>query len=273
MLDAGNVVFPVSYIIGDVLTEVWGFRAARRVIWTGFVCNLLAALAIQAAIHAAAGRLLGRPGGVRDDPRLLDAAAGCLVLRLPGRRVHQLGDHGQDEGATEGRWLWTRTISSTVVAEALDSTVFVTIAFAGTGVPLLNTISTNWVFKTAYEIVATPLTYLVVGYLKRTEGVDVYDRDTPLVPIEIRPVADAGGSSPTGQVVVRRLGVALAGALAQVVEVGQALHAVLAHGSPAGRSLISRTRPRLVGELRRGRAPQGVDVAVGRCAHGRYGQY
>ena len=92
---------------------------------------------------------------------------------------------------TEGRWLWTRTISSTVVAEALDSTVFVTIAFVGAGVPLWNTITTNWGFKTAYEILATPLTYWVVGYLKRTEGVDVYDRDTPLVPIEFHRPAPA----------------------------------------------------------------------------------
>ena len=87
--------------------------------------------------------------------------------------------------ATEGRWLWSRTISSTLVAEALDSTIFVTIAFAGTGAPLMNTITTNWVLKSGYEIIATPLTYLAVGYLKRAEGVDVYDRDTRLVPIEL----------------------------------------------------------------------------------------
>jgi uncharacterized integral membrane protein (TIGR00697 family) len=185
VLDAGNVVFPVSYIIGDVLTEVWGFRAARRVIWIGFGCNLLAALAIQAAIALPAAGFWGQQQAYDD---ILGFSARLLVASFCAFLIGEFTNSvimAKMKVWTEGRWLWTRTISSTVVAEALDSTVFVTIAFAGTGVPLMNTITTNWVFKTGYEVLATPLTYLVVGYLKRSEGVDVYDRDTPLVPIEL----------------------------------------------------------------------------------------
>ena len=185
VLDAGNVVFPVSYIIGDVLTEVWGFRAARRVIWIGFGCNLLAALAIQVAIALPAASFYGDQQAYED---ILGFSARLLVASFCAFLIGEFTNSvimAKMKVWTEGRYLWTRTISSTVVAEALDSTVFVTIAFAGTGVPLMNTITTNWVFKTGYEVLATPLTYLVVNYLKRSEGVDVFDRDTPMVPIEL----------------------------------------------------------------------------------------
>lgn len=185
VLDAGNVVFPVTYIIGDVITEVWGFKAARRVIFTAFLCNLVAALAIQAAIHLPAAGFWGDQQAYEDilgfSLRLLGASfcaflAGELTNSVIMARLKVL---------TEGRWLWSRTISSTAVGQAIDTTVFTTLAFAGTGTPLLNTIVTNWLFKTGYEILATPLTYLVVNYLKRTEGVDVYDRETKLLPLEL----------------------------------------------------------------------------------------
>ncbi|MDX6534118.1 MAG: queuosine precursor transporter [Gaiellales bacterium] len=186
VIDAGNVVFPISYIIGDVVTEVWGFKAARRIIWTGFFCNLIAALAIQAAIHLPSAGFFGDQQAYEDilgfSLRLLGASfcaflAGEFTNSVIMARMKVL---------TEGRWLWSRTISSTAVAEAIDSTVFITLAFAGTDTPLLNVIITNWVFKTGYEVLATPLTYGVVNYLKRVEGVDVYDRDTKLLPVEIR---------------------------------------------------------------------------------------
>jgi uncharacterized integral membrane protein (TIGR00697 family) len=181
---AGIVVFPVSYILGDVLTEVWGFRAARRVIWTAFFCNLVVVAAVEAAI-----RLPNAGFGVSNrayedvlgyTPRLLGASfAAYLVGEFANSAIM-----ARMKIATDGRWLWSRTIGSTLVGEALDSAVFTTIAFAGTA-PLLNTTTTNWVIKVGYEVIATPLTYAVITYLKRAEGVDVYDRDTPLLPIEI----------------------------------------------------------------------------------------
>ena len=184
VLDAGIVIFPISYILGDVLTEVWGFRAARRVIWTAFLCNLIVVGAIQIAIHLPnAG--FGVSNGAYEDvlgytPRLLLASfAAFLVGEFTNSAIM-----ARMKVWTEGRLLWARTIGSTVVAEALDSAIFTTIAFAGTA-PLMNTIWTNWVVKVGYEVVATPITYAVVNYLKRAEGVDVYDRDTPLLPLEV----------------------------------------------------------------------------------------
>jgi uncharacterized integral membrane protein (TIGR00697 family) len=184
VLDAGIVIFPISYILGDVLTEVWGFRVARRVIWTAFLCNLIVVGAIQVAIHLPnAG--FGVSNQAYSDvlgytPRLLLASfAAFLVGEFTNSAIM-----ARMKVLTEGRWLWARTISSTVVAEALDSAIFTAIAFAGTA-PLLNVITSNWVVKVGYEVAATPLTYAVVNYLKRAEGVDVYDRDTPLLPIEI----------------------------------------------------------------------------------------
>ncbi len=184
---AGIIIFPISYICGDVLTEVYGFRRARQVIWLGFGCNLLAVIAIWGgqALPGAAfwdaqpayERILGFT------PRLLGASF-CAYL---------LGEFANSfvlakmKVATQGRWLWMRTIGSTVVGEGLDSLIFVTIAFWGIIPPagLLSAIVTQWLFKVAYEVLATPLTYGVVGFLKRQEGLDVFDRDTSFNPLAL----------------------------------------------------------------------------------------
>ena len=177
VFDAGNVLFPLAYLLGDVLTEVYGFRAARRVIVLGFACNLVAVAAIQVAIALpAAGfwsenevafeTVLGttwRIFGASLAAYLLGELANALVL-------------ARMKVATAGRFLWVRTIGSTVVGQGLDSAVFVTLAFAGTGAPLLETIVVTWLIKVAWEIAATPLTYGVVNHLKRVEGVDVFER-------------------------------------------------------------------------------------------------
>ena len=161
ILPAGIVIFPISYIIGDVLTEVYGYAQARRVIWLGFGCNLLLVAAIALA-------------------QLLPAAG-----FWDGQAAFEQIWESQRPPTTKGRWLWTRTIGSTVVAQALDSAVFITLAFAGI-IPLgglVTAIVTQWLAKTAYEALATPLTYLVVGFLKRREQLDVYDRGTRFNPL------------------------------------------------------------------------------------------
>jgi len=184
-LPAGVVIFPISYICGDVLTEVYGYNRARLVIWLGFACNLVAVIAIIAGqqlpgaalwdAQAAYERILGFT------PRLLVASFGAyLVGEFANSFVL-----AKLKLLTEGRLLWTRTIGSTVVGQGLDSLIFVTIAFAGI-LPanvLVATIVTQWLFKVGYEIVATPLTYLAVNELKRREGVDVFDRDISLNPL------------------------------------------------------------------------------------------
>jgi len=189
VVPAGTVtLFPLSYIFGDVLTEVYGFRRARLVIWLGFVCNLLAVGSIvvtqvlpPASIwdgQAAYERILGFT------PRLL---AGSFAAYLVGEFLNAVV-LAKLKIVTRGRWLWMRTISSTLVGEGADSLVFITIAFAGTipGGELLPLMVTAWLVKSAYEVVATPLTYLVVNTLKRLEGVDTYDYGTDFSPLRLR---------------------------------------------------------------------------------------
>jgi len=176
---AGLVIFPLSYLLGDVLTEVYGIRSARRVIWLGFACNLLALGAIQAAIHLPA---LDPEFQVQFEA-VLGTTWRLFLASLAAYIVGELANAyvlAYMKGATRGRWLWTRTIGSTIVGEGLDSLIFVTIAFAGTGAGLANPIVTTWLIKVCWETLATPVTYWIVGYLKRTEGVDVYDFGRPL---------------------------------------------------------------------------------------------
>jgi uncharacterized integral membrane protein (TIGR00697 family) len=176
---AGLVIFPLSYLLGDVLTEVYGIRSARRVIWLGFACNLLALGAIQAAIHLPA---LDPEFQVQFEA-VLGTTWRLFLASLAAYIVGELANAyvlAYMKGATRGRWLWTRTIGSTIVGEGLDSLIFVTIAFAGTGAGLANPIVTTWLIKVGWETLATPITYWIVGYLKQTEGVDVYDFGRPL---------------------------------------------------------------------------------------------
>src|SRR5215212_3995786 len=186
-LPAAVIVFPLSYIFGDVLTEVYGFRQARLTIWLGFLCNLvmvgffwLGGLLPSAPFWADQSAYTAILGAT---PRILGASfAAYLVGELANSVVL-----AQMKVATRGRWLWLRTIGSTIVGEGLDSLVFITLAFAGTpaGADLVGLIVRQWLFKTVYEVLATPLTYAVIGFLKRAEGLDVYDTDTVFNPLPI----------------------------------------------------------------------------------------
>lgn len=185
VLPAAVIVFPISYICGDVLTEVYGYRVARRVIWLGFLCNLLAVVAIilggllPAApfwdAQEAYERILGYT------PRLLAAS---FIAYLVGEFANAIV-LAKMKVATNGRFLWSRTIGSTLVGQGLDSLVFIVLAFIGT-IPtsaMLAAVVTQWLVKSLYEALATPLTYIVVNRLKRSEGLDVYDRDTNFNPL------------------------------------------------------------------------------------------
>ncbi len=182
-LPAAIVIFPISYIFGDILTEVYGYRQARKVIWLGFLCNLIAVLAFWVA-----GRIPALDSGVQNayerilgyTPRLLEASfSAYLVGEFANSFVL-----AKMKIMTKGRLLWSRTIGSTLVGEGLDATVFIIIAFGGTlSWPLIiGIILTHWLVKTGYEVVATPFTYMVVNFLKRKEGVDTYDYDTNFNP-------------------------------------------------------------------------------------------
>ena len=187
VLTAGIVIFPLSYVLGDVLTEVWGYGAARRVIWLGFACNAVMVLAIWLG-----GELPAAPFGASQyaydevlglAPRILAAS---FVAYLVGEFANAFV-LAKLKIATGGRWLWVRTIGSTVVGQALDSAVFVTLAFAGNmpGPALAGVVVGQWIFKVAYEAAGTPIVYAVVGWLKAREGVDTYDRETDFNPIRL----------------------------------------------------------------------------------------
>lgn len=183
-LDGGTLLFPISYIFGDVLVEVYGYARSRRVIWMGFGFNLLAALLFWAIVmlppspewqmQSAFAMILGQT------PRIV---AGSLIAFWCGEFVNSYV-MAKMKIFTGGQFLWTRTISSTVVGQAVDTILFQTIAFAGvwdTGL-LLRVILWNYTAKVLYEALATPITYAVVGFLKKAEQEDYYDYDTNFNP-------------------------------------------------------------------------------------------
>jgi uncharacterized integral membrane protein (TIGR00697 family) len=187
VLPAAIVIFPISYIFGDVLTEVYGYHQARRVIWLGFFCNLIAVVAIWL------GQVL-QPASFWDGQAAYERILGYTPrLLVASFLAYLLGEFSNSfvlakmKIITKGRWLWFRTIGSTLVGEGLDSLVFMTLAFMGT-IPmagLASAIVTQWLAKSAYEAAVTPLTYGVVNFLKRQEGLDVYDYDTSFNPLRI----------------------------------------------------------------------------------------
>ena len=179
VVPAGIVIFPLSYIVGDVLTEVYGYAVARRVIWVGFGCNLLMVVAIWVG-----GRLPPAPFWAENQAAYDTILGFTPRLLLASFLAYLFGEFANSyvlarmKIATRGRFLWTRTIGSTIVGEGLDSLIFITIAFIGAlpSPALASAILTQWGLKTAYETLATPLTYVVVTWLKRVEGVDRFDR-------------------------------------------------------------------------------------------------
>lgn len=188
VLTAAIVIFPLSYVIADVLTEVWGYGAARRVIWLGFACN-----AVMVAAVWVGGALPPAPfwTGEAAYQEIFSQTPRILLASFLAYLVGEFANAfvlARLKVATRGRWLWLRTIGSTVVGQAMDTTVFVTVAFAGT-VPasvLAVMMGGQYLLKVAYEAAATPLTYAAVGWLKRVEQVDTFDHDTDFNPMRLR---------------------------------------------------------------------------------------
>jgi uncharacterized integral membrane protein (TIGR00697 family) len=187
-LTAGIVIFPISYVLGDVLTEVWGYAATRQVIWLGFACNALMVAAVWLG-----GELPPAPfwRGQAAYQEILGHAPRILLASFAAYLVGEFANAfvlAKLKIATRGRWLWTRTIGSTVVGQALDSLVFVVLAFAG-AVPvnvLAGIVGAQWAVKVAYEAAATPLTYAAVAWLKSREALDTFDYDTDFNPLQLR---------------------------------------------------------------------------------------
>jgi uncharacterized integral membrane protein (TIGR00697 family) len=191
--DAGTILFPVSYIFGDILTEVYGYKNSRRVIWAGFACLVLSAgifwivtiLPGEAQWQQYAGdaAYLAILGGMSSGGIVLASLAGFWSGEFSNSFVL-----AKMKILTRGRWLWTRTIGSTIVGEFVDTAVFISIASLFGVFPwglFVTLVLTNYLFKCGMEALMTPVTYKVVNALKRVESEDYYDRETNFNPFKV----------------------------------------------------------------------------------------
>lgn len=189
---AGNLFFPVSYILGDVLTEVYGYARARRAIWAGFAAMIFAT--IMSAIVVSMPAAPDEPWNATLQPALEIVFGNTWRIVAASIIGYWVGDFinsyvmARMKIWTQGRHLWMRTIGSTICGQGADSLLFYPIAFYGiwTNDALIAVIAFNFTMKVVVEIVMTPVTYAVVNGLKRAEGVDVFDTDTRFTPFSLR---------------------------------------------------------------------------------------
>ncbi len=187
---AGVLFFPISYVFGDILTEVYGYGRARRVIWAGFAGLGFASIMSTVVVALPPAPFWPHQGAYEiafgNTPRIVAAS---MLAYFCGEFVNSYV-LARLKLATKGRWLWTRTIGSTIAGEAVDSALFYPLAFYGAGIipddklPLV--MAAQFVTKVGVEIVFTPLTYRIVGFLKRAENEDYYDRGTNFNPFVLK---------------------------------------------------------------------------------------
>jgi uncharacterized integral membrane protein (TIGR00697 family) len=187
---AGVLFFPISYVFGDILTEVYGYARSRRVIWAGFAALFFASFMAWVVVSLP-------PAPFWKNQAAYEVAFGnawrislaSMVAFFCGEFVNSFV-LAKMKLITEGRHLWSRTIGSTIFGEAVDSTLFYPLAFWGTGIipneALPKVMAAQFVAKVAVEVLFTPVTYAIVGWLKRAEGIDHYDRDTHFTPFSIK---------------------------------------------------------------------------------------
>lgn len=186
--DGGTILFPLSYIFGDILTEVYGYARSRKVIWLGFISALLMSIVIIAVgalppapdwqFQTAYEQILGFT------PRIVFAS---LIAYFAGEFSNSFV-LAKLKVRTQGRWLWSRTISSTLIGQVVDTAIFALVAFSGV-IPnalLTQLIISNYIFKCGVEILFTPVTYWIVGWLKQQEREDYYDVETNFNPFRFQ---------------------------------------------------------------------------------------
>ena len=186
---AGVLFFPISYLFGDILTEVYGYKRARKVIWAGFGALIFASLMafVVSSLPAAKTMSVEQQSAVNlifgQTPRIV--AASLLAFWI-GEFVNSFV-LAKLKLFSSGRFLWIRTIGSTIMGEIADSLVFYPVAFFGTwsNEQLISVMIGNYIIKVLWEVIATPFTYLIVGFLKRAEHEDYYDRDTDFNPFSL----------------------------------------------------------------------------------------
>jgi uncharacterized integral membrane protein (TIGR00697 family) len=184
---AGNLFFPLSYLFGDVLTEVYGYARSRKVVWAGFASLAFASFMSFVVVHMP-------PADGWHGQATIEAAFGSTWrIALASLLGYFCGEFANSftlaklKVQTEGRFLWVRTIGSTIVGEACDTLVFYPLAFFGvwSNELLLAVMGANYIIKVSWEVVVTPVTYRLVGALKRAEGEDYYDRETNFTPFSL----------------------------------------------------------------------------------------
>jgi queuosine precursor transporter len=188
---AGNIFFPISYVFGDILTEVYGYARARKVIWAGFSAMLFAAGMAWLVIHLPVNP--AEPYNATLQPALETVFGSTARVVLASIVAFWVGDFvnsyvlARMKVWTNGRLLWSRTIGSTIVGQGVDSLIFYPVAFYGVwdSATLWRVVAFNWLFKISVEVLMTPATYAIVGWLKRREDVDHFDRDTNFTPFSL----------------------------------------------------------------------------------------
>jgi uncharacterized integral membrane protein (TIGR00697 family) len=189
---AGNVFFPISYIFGDILTEVYGYARARKVIWAGFAAMLFATLMAYVVVKLPVNKAESWNDAYVPAIKLVFGNTWRIVVASIA--AFWVGDFvnsyvlAKMKLLTRGRYLWTRTIGSTICGQGIDSLIFYPIAFYGMWQTdtLVKAVVFNWVFKVLIEVLLTPLTYLVVNALKRVEQEDYYDANTSFTPFSLK---------------------------------------------------------------------------------------
>jgi queuosine precursor transporter len=189
---AGNVFFPISYIFGDVLTEVYGYARSRRVIWAGF--GALVFSAVMGQVILAMPPNPDEPFNGVMQPALEVVFGNGPRIVAASMLAFWAGDFANSfvlakmKLWTRGKHLWTRTVGSTIVGQLVDSVIFYPVAFVGTwtSLTLVRVLVFNWVFKVVVEVVLTPVTYAIVGALKRAEGEDWFDEGTNFTPFSLK---------------------------------------------------------------------------------------
>lgn len=191
IFDAGTLVFPISYIFGDILTEVYGYKRSRRVIWMGFF-----AMALMALFVAIVGSMPGEGdwqgyAGQEAYDAILGGISGLAVASLVAYWAGEFSNSyvlAKMKIATQGRWVWSRTIGSTLVGQGIDTVTFFVLATAlGVFPPelMITLITFNYIFKVGIEVILTPVTLQIVFFLKRAENEDYYDHDTQFNPFRL----------------------------------------------------------------------------------------
>ena len=188
VFDAATILFPITYIFGDILTEVYGYKAARKVVWAGIGATVLMAAAYALVIYLPAAPFWG---GQEAFAATLGVVPRIVLASIVGFFAGEFTNSyilSRMKVWTRGKHLWARTISSTVAGQGVDTVLFCVIAFA-LAIPnaaLFSMILTVYALKVAYEVLATPLTYVIVRKLKEAEGIDVYDRGIDYNPFSLK---------------------------------------------------------------------------------------